>query len=268
MKYADFLKTPYWRDVAYAVKKRDGFRCVVCNTGGAIAAHHRTYAHHGEEHLHLGDLTTLCNDCHERHHFPPPPPRERVVKVVETVVRREVVREVVYMPRPRSTPPPDIEKIKQMQGKKFFSHAAVKLSIKAVRLRELGREAVEAMLDEQAARYEAKKQRWAPPSPEELIVGDPATVDRDMPPGNQIVLTLELIDLCRTNGAFTSATVRAFGLDPGRLVAGWPRSLVGSVLTREQFREAMLGRHRYASRKSANRANGANRDCVSIPVRA
>lgn len=52
------------------------FRCVEDVTGidrddfpeGAIHVHHRTYEHHGEEHLHLGDLVCLCSVCHKTFH--------------------------------------------------------------------------------------------------------------------------------------------------------------------------------------------------------
>lgn len=80
------------------------------------------------------------------------------------------------------------------------------------------------------------------------IVGDIESTEKDMPEGEAITLTDDLIARCRTNGAFTSATVRAFGLIPGNEARGWPARLVGKVLTREQFRQALRGRHIYGSR--------------------
>lgn len=80
------------------------------------------------------------------------------------------------------------------------------------------------------------------------IVGDIESADKDMPLGDPIILTQELIARCRTNGAFTSATVRAFGLIPGKEQKGWTFRLVGSAMTREKYREALRGRHIYCSR--------------------
>jgi hypothetical protein len=43
-----------------------GFRCRVCNAGrdkARLEVHHRTYERLGREHV--GDLTTLCSECHE-----------------------------------------------------------------------------------------------------------------------------------------------------------------------------------------------------------
>jgi len=67
-RYADYLKTEYWITVSDAVKKRDGYKCRVCNSPHDIQAHHRNYAHRGDELNHLDDLTTLCRRCHETFH--------------------------------------------------------------------------------------------------------------------------------------------------------------------------------------------------------
>lgn len=72
-------------------------------------------------------------------------------------------------------------------------------------------------------------------------------VDAEMPAGDPIVLTPELVSRCRANGSFTNATVRAFGLSRGRMSAGWPARLVGVALTREAYRDALEGRFKYNS---------------------
>ena len=41
-------------------------RCQLCNTGGSLQVHHRTYQRRGYERL--DDLTVLCRKCHERQH--------------------------------------------------------------------------------------------------------------------------------------------------------------------------------------------------------
>lgn len=63
-----FTSTLYWRFVADKVKSRDNYTCRSCGRdslcGVGFEAHHRTYEHHGSEHLFLEDLETLCAICH------------------------------------------------------------------------------------------------------------------------------------------------------------------------------------------------------------
>jgi hypothetical protein len=62
-----FLWTLYWRIVADKVKARERHSCQKCggkSADDALEAHHKTYEHHGSEHLHLDDLQTLCSVCH------------------------------------------------------------------------------------------------------------------------------------------------------------------------------------------------------------
>jgi hypothetical protein len=68
--YGQFLCTPYWRAVANKVKDRDGRRCKTCESVDRLEAHHppKTYSIHGEEHLHMGRLITLCHSCHSKFH--------------------------------------------------------------------------------------------------------------------------------------------------------------------------------------------------------
>lgn len=71
---AGFLKTPYWRAVATAVKQRDGFKCRLCWSGDRPEVHHPGYLHLGEDHLHMDVLLTLCHPCHSKHHDKPGAP--------------------------------------------------------------------------------------------------------------------------------------------------------------------------------------------------
>lgn len=66
--YPIFLKSAYWKYVHNLVVNRDGFKCVKCGNEGNLQVHHLTYKHHYKEHLHLGDLVTLCRDCHRLEH--------------------------------------------------------------------------------------------------------------------------------------------------------------------------------------------------------
>lgn len=76
---------------------------------------------------------------------------------------------------------------------------------------------------------------------------DMAYVEANMPQGDAPVsLTKPLIDSCRANGAFTNATIRAFGLK-SPLIEGWPGRLIGTEISRDQFRKALEGKFIYAS---------------------
>lgn len=66
MEYKDYLLTDEWKKKRAAVLKRDGFRCVVCNSSEHFNVHHRTYERIFKEKL--SDLTTLCNNCHTIFH--------------------------------------------------------------------------------------------------------------------------------------------------------------------------------------------------------
>lgn len=68
MQYADFLRTTYWRGIAFSVKRRAKYACEVCGAKEDLAAHHKTYEHHGDEIHHLDDIQCLCRSCHEKVH--------------------------------------------------------------------------------------------------------------------------------------------------------------------------------------------------------
>lgn len=55
-----------WAEKRKKVFRRDGNRCVLCNSSEGLSAHHRSYRNFGNEPLE--DLTTLCSRCHRRFH--------------------------------------------------------------------------------------------------------------------------------------------------------------------------------------------------------
>lgn len=66
MPYDAYLQTAEWRERAEGAKVRAGWRCQLCNSGGELHAHHRTYERRGAE---LDeDLTVLCESCHRAFH--------------------------------------------------------------------------------------------------------------------------------------------------------------------------------------------------------
>jgi hypothetical protein len=68
LPYSEFLKTPYWKAVSMKAKQKANYRCQMCNEGGLLHTHHRTYDNHGAEHLHMDDLIVLCERCHYQFH--------------------------------------------------------------------------------------------------------------------------------------------------------------------------------------------------------
>ncbi len=65
-RYSDYLKTEHWRALAERVKEQAGRRCQICNSGGRLEGHHRTYDNLGAELP--GDVIALCSDCHSKFH--------------------------------------------------------------------------------------------------------------------------------------------------------------------------------------------------------
>ena len=71
LEYHDFLNTPYWDVVRnYRLKKAE-YKCELCGENGTLNVHHKTYEHHGQEHLKRiadKDLIVLCSECHQKFH--------------------------------------------------------------------------------------------------------------------------------------------------------------------------------------------------------
>ena len=108
-----------------------------------------------------------------------------------------------------------------------------------VRCHSLFHGKVQAPVDEERARKKPKKRECSAPTP-------PADVEKDMPPGDgPIVLTDELIQRLRTNGAFCNAAVIPLGITWDTMTKGWPNRLVGKEVSREVYRECLRGRLRY-----------------------
>ena len=69
-------------------------------------------------------------------------------------------------------------------------------------------------------------------------------VDRDLFAKKRpewIILTDTLLKACRTaKGGLTNATINALGLKKP-LIAGWPKRLIGTRITREDYERALSG---------------------------
>lgn len=62
-RYQEHLKSAKWRSIRDAARKRDKYRCVLCNSTRGLQGHHRTYAN--KYHERVEDVYTLCDRCHE-----------------------------------------------------------------------------------------------------------------------------------------------------------------------------------------------------------
>lgn len=62
MPYSEYLQTPEWKEKRKKALRFARFKCQLCNSAERLNVHHRTYERLGQELM--GDLITLCNDCH------------------------------------------------------------------------------------------------------------------------------------------------------------------------------------------------------------
>lgn len=56
----------------------------------------------------------------------------------------------------------------------------------------------------------------------------------------EILLTRDLVNRLRTNGSFTTATIKALGL-PRRPPKGWAQALIGTKIPRSVYEAALKG---------------------------
>lgn len=66
MPYAEYLQTKHWQSLRADMLRRAKYKCSLCNQGGQLHVHHRTYENRGNEPY--ADLIVLCADCHSKFH--------------------------------------------------------------------------------------------------------------------------------------------------------------------------------------------------------
>lgn len=69
--YAELLRSPLWQKKRLEIMQRDNFTCCKCGcTHKELQVHHIKYIKGRKPWEYDNeDLVTLCNDCHEKHHF-------------------------------------------------------------------------------------------------------------------------------------------------------------------------------------------------------
>lgn len=63
VNYPEYIQSPEWRRVSWAMKWFADNRCQLCGSTEDLNTHHNTYAHLGHERPQ--DLIVLCRTCHE-----------------------------------------------------------------------------------------------------------------------------------------------------------------------------------------------------------
>ena len=66
VNYHDYIKSDKWKTKRLECLKRDNYQCQKCGTAINLVIHHSTYDRLGNEDM--GDLVTLCKDCHKKVH--------------------------------------------------------------------------------------------------------------------------------------------------------------------------------------------------------
>ena len=213
MNYKDYLQTDYWKAVAFKVKERAEFRCVVCNSSEGLSAHHRTYDHRGNELSHLNDLTCLCGACHNLYHKQYP--------------------DKLAMP---DMPEPPLSKREKKLLRKRRNHEAglarhIIASVNRPRFNTFERTQDEVRA-EVASMYDH---------------------DGDMPEAFPYRITDMFLRKLKTKaGGYTNRTLLAIGVSVPP-VGGWPRTIMGRELTEEQCRTALRGRECKSTLKTLRR---------------
>lgn len=248
MNYHDHLKTEYWQEVARKVKSSAGFKCQVCNSPQGIVAHHRTYAHVGDELNHLGDLICLCGKCHTSFHK---------VEEVNGVRRATVMPDKDRVTSPVPTKPLSIRSKKEMRREMRYlkarvRHEAQKAELERRLVKLAAKETIGIKQEEKAKkkeRFNAERIRI-----EEMDRAVSALYDHnaDMPSSFPVTIDSALMAKFTTKaGGITGKTMRALNV-PRPPVKGWPARLIGQVITEEQCRAALEGRECRSTARTLN----------------
>lgn len=69
LKYDEYLKTEYWKNLSETIKREADYRCQICNSEENLNVHHRSYEHKGFLELEKKDLICICEKCHSIYHI-------------------------------------------------------------------------------------------------------------------------------------------------------------------------------------------------------
>jgi len=88
MDYQEYLKSEGWKAKRNMILNMWGNRCALCNEGGELHLHHRTYERKGNEDPY--DLIPLCKTHHKMFHEQPSssPKTERTNTKIEDIIQK------------------------------------------------------------------------------------------------------------------------------------------------------------------------------------
>lgn len=69
LPYKEYLSSQHWQSLRKSMLRRSHYKCQLCNEGGILDVHHRTYENKGDEDY--SDLIVLCRNCHSKFHKTP-----------------------------------------------------------------------------------------------------------------------------------------------------------------------------------------------------
>lgn len=105
LRYFYFLKTSYWMIISAEVKRRNGWKCNVCNGRIGLQIHHEDEgnANHGQEHLLLMNgltrgLQCICEKCHEKKHGPSVKIKDAEKKRQRNLRKENILTQLPYYP--------------------------------------------------------------------------------------------------------------------------------------------------------------------------
>lgn len=235
--YHEYIASPEWKAIADEVKARAKHRCSVCNSKDRLEAHHRSYLHLFNEAEHMEDLVCLCRVCHGLFH-----------EEKKALKHRVIVKPVVIVKRAKVS-----KKQRREKARREFQVADIH------RKTRIPRDLLEGMTDAEMAEIDSIWHRQT--KAERLLrkrqneeANNPVLkvyfhqIACEVPDHDPVILDKTLIDRLRTNGAFTSSTLKALGL-PLKPQKGWTHRLRGLSMPRMDYAKALASRGVYAGQR-------------------
>lgn len=257
-RYNDYLRSDHWQSLK---KQKNPQQCIACPDGWPLVCHHIHYRNLLD--VTPEDLAVLCSDCHDAFHIicrrlgmsyigmrepaiiallKEHRGTPRFQKWLENKKRRRSER--IDKPAKPNNNHRKRPKIKRNEAKKRFKEFLKSPS------QVSARQFVEWMTQEYSLTEHNQVTVTAPkpePAPARAMPARILPPELPIPDCDPIMLTLELVNNCRTPSyGFTNATLKAFGLRKP-LIKGWPSLLVGQFISRNHYKTAMEGKFVYNS---------------------
>ncbi len=252
-EYLAYLESEHWKALRKLKLDATGRICQCCGKRGKIHVHHIRYRKYYD--CTLDDLAVLNEDCHNDFHFAlkmkkDKPENYELPQIIALIQwyrdTKEHEKRQAEIKKRRRTKHEYYERVPRNRFKRFKKRlrsgtATLNKLYAEELLKELSsivndwpNEPVDEIVN-LICNFDATEQK----EPEEVF-------DVEMPEGDPIVLTSELIEKCRTEkNGFTNATIIAFGMTKHDLKSGWVQKLHGQSIPREAYKLALRGKFIY-----------------------